>query len=1011
MQNHPHQRYWLTLVITASLLVPGLFPPIALAQNDGRKPIVISFGQPNIWSLEQAHYLLARMHMTNLELQAKSLSRDDLNPNATHGTRIQIIKQLLEIGAQYDQGIGFQNKRIVQQAEFDDTRRRELITNRDRMRAESLQLSRSINRLKSERATIEDGTPQATQLDAQIKQKTDDKADLDAEIADHNTQIEALGTGPSGELAAPTPTSSPFDKQRLPDSMLSKLTEDQLKELANPGNDPRLNATTMLDNSVQLQYEIIAKQLTLLRDEVGPGERLVFLELPQSIYSTPGSGDEKMAQSWWHVNGYTHTDPLLRLLLELYEVEWKWKKIQEVPAFQRVADALDGQSCERINEEDIRGKVRDAEYKDFGVMYFEFKCERAVARERILNNLFRQVSVDFDRVEQGGARETSKVIDGIRKAIEMKVKGTLRKDPNQEKILQTSVTSKDGREDAVKLRKDLLNILSNPDPSSKITDGEPGKPRYSLNNGDGIEFVPLDERHPMVTGADAQRHTGDIQRHTVRAVDIIPRQSSLNVNDIQNTVKATGILAAFKFLFGFAGQVNFQRQKEQFEQFIHQELYASGFGKGNNDFGWTFGALPGTKRVAPGVRTTYAALIVPDDAESLVLSARGCYFPRKNYQPVDFEDTGHRDWLNRDKFSKYNCSDQETYILPIPGGGNTSNFWVTNVNYQPVKKGDYVTVSVRGNNFSSQMGVLVNGVALQPTVGLAHPHLMPRAAPSASPDPTSGPLVTLSDCADGKSVCGRYERIDPRQIVFSFKMPNNSDIGIPTITLVAPGKSIDLNAISNIWVNGQMLAKKGETLNERERKVRFMFGERPPDTSITDLLIVNADAGAANAEALLMGSGFDEQKDLVYLNGVLLEGAAKTFKSPNLYRLTFPMTADETVKIAFAQDKTVITQSFLNPAALRITASNSTYEAPAGVKPGVLTVRLNGTGFTPPPRLKLDVDSSPESRLIYLSPTEVIATIQAPKLPVVIRLTDSTTHRAVSRVIDKLPSQEVAAQK
>ncbi len=48
-------------------------PPVAISQDKKRKPIVVSFGQPNIWSLEQAHYLLARMHMTNLELQATAL--------------------------------------------------------------------------------------------------------------------------------------------------------------------------------------------------------------------------------------------------------------------------------------------------------------------------------------------------------------------------------------------------------------------------------------------------------------------------------------------------------------------------------------------------------------------------------------------------------------------------------------------------------------------------------------------------------------------------------------------------------------------------------------------------------------------------------------------------------------------------------------------------------------------------------------------------------------------------
>src|SRR5215211_3583795 len=94
---------WLSLLISASLLLTGLLPVSVSAQDRRRKPVVVSFGQPNIWSLEQAHYLLARMHMTNLELQAKALTDADLDPNATNGTRIQILKQLLEINGQFDQ--------------------------------------------------------------------------------------------------------------------------------------------------------------------------------------------------------------------------------------------------------------------------------------------------------------------------------------------------------------------------------------------------------------------------------------------------------------------------------------------------------------------------------------------------------------------------------------------------------------------------------------------------------------------------------------------------------------------------------------------------------------------------------------------------------------------------------------------------------------------------------------------------------------------------------------------
>src|ERR1044072_9304439 len=124
----PIRNYWLTILLMISLFVCGLLPYSTTAAGERkRKPVVVSFGQPNIWSLEQAHYLLARMHMTNLDLQAKALTDDDLDPNRITGTRIQIIKQLLEIGAQFDQGIGFQNQRIVENARFNDERRRNLI--------------------------------------------------------------------------------------------------------------------------------------------------------------------------------------------------------------------------------------------------------------------------------------------------------------------------------------------------------------------------------------------------------------------------------------------------------------------------------------------------------------------------------------------------------------------------------------------------------------------------------------------------------------------------------------------------------------------------------------------------------------------------------------------------------------------------------------------------------------------------------------------------------------------
>src|SRR5882724_6656792 len=72
-------------------------------QGQGRgKPVIITFGQPNIWSLEQAHYLLARMHERSLDLASRTPSDADLDPNATNGSRLSTLKTLLEAGVSFD---------------------------------------------------------------------------------------------------------------------------------------------------------------------------------------------------------------------------------------------------------------------------------------------------------------------------------------------------------------------------------------------------------------------------------------------------------------------------------------------------------------------------------------------------------------------------------------------------------------------------------------------------------------------------------------------------------------------------------------------------------------------------------------------------------------------------------------------------------------------------------------------------------------------------------------------
>jgi len=57
-----------TLILNSLIGFTGeLFPVRAQ-----KRVIVVNADQPNLWTLEQAHYLLAQMHRRNLDLKRKS---------------------------------------------------------------------------------------------------------------------------------------------------------------------------------------------------------------------------------------------------------------------------------------------------------------------------------------------------------------------------------------------------------------------------------------------------------------------------------------------------------------------------------------------------------------------------------------------------------------------------------------------------------------------------------------------------------------------------------------------------------------------------------------------------------------------------------------------------------------------------------------------------------------------------------------------------------------------------
>lgn len=919
----------LSQLLAVVLIISGL-PVTAPAQD---RSVIISFGQPNIWSLEQAHYLLARMRSQNFKLRGKELVDTDLDPNDVTGTRLESIKTMLGVGVGFNQAAGFQNNLATRELNFNQQRRHQLLGLRDLRRAELRAVNDQLAALKVERERLNadtDATDAVKKVkDTEIEQKTLQQTQLNSEVTSLTGEIDGI-TSPATTLATPTPPTA--DSTPLANSVADKLLakDDFLEDIS---AIPDLNASTKLDNQLNFQYELIAKQLTQLRDEVGPGERLVFLELPQSFYTVPDKANRKLAQVWWRVEGY-------------YEEDEKSKETRG----NYVPD-----ECREDDQGDNKLKPNPAAWRK------RLGCNPYSALDR----------------------------------------------PRDKKDLLTNAG---------------WNALS---AGNRMT------------------------REDMV-----------------RVVDLIPRQSALNINEIQDKQKNFNLAGLFTWLSGIGISVDFQRERRLYEQFIQQDIYASAFGKGQSEFGWTFGPRPGTERIAPGLQTTHAILIVPEKAEAIKLRARGCFFPRKGFAPERFPEGGE----SRNMRCTKDDETQSTFNLVIPST-TENNFWVTGLEYRQVRPGERATVYVHGDYFSPQIGVLVNGVALRRSVGLGQVEMaLPRSADGFEPAPT-----------------GDFEFVNSKLLILSFIPPLRGDStpfkGTPRIELVTPGRARIINDL-RLVVNGSyrcpekydpVMANcpkaKDSAGNDivPDTPVRYKKLSEPPDLprehsiwvrlddqpamfsdsspapvlSVDALKVFPPAPGARTFRAHLSGSKF-ASGDEVRINGAPVERicvdrsnqvvacdnprstgisphwcrardtlvACPQMIAPGLLEIEFPATNDPALDVTVIHrdaknpDKSAFSaKSFPNPLALRVDRS-AILEYKAEQKPRpLLKVQLEGFGFHS--RLRVGAAGA---RVVARSdsPTTMVLDllIHRPRRFLVLNLYDPQTNVPPIPVVINIPASE-----
>lgn len=1032
-----------------------MLPVEAAAQQN--RIIVVNAEQPNLWTLEQAHYLLAQMHRRNLDLRAKRL--EDLDPNEIAGLRFDVMRMLVEFGATFNQADLASNRLLSENRTFNSERRQQLIDERDGLRRQVRRLNAEIEALEVEKAGTED-EDDVKRIDARIAAKTSRRDSLNTEIEGLNTELGTLAA-PSGTPTATTGGAT-FNPEKLPDSVFDEaFGKAAAKQIEKFNDSPKLNASLRLDNFIQMQYEIISKQLSLLRDELGPGERLVFLELPQTVNAAHHESKRKWAQSWWKIAGYTR-----RFRTNRAPTPRPPQPAEELPNQEpiKVTEDLDSifhgrpipvavatppPCVQWTPNTPIRStkaiSVADGPLPPLAPLPapppaplptpnpYPLEVSRlsgSVRRVTVtLHGLRHTNPDDLDIMLVGPEGQNvllmsdaggSNGADGLTITFDDAAANPL---PDAT-TLATHPAYRPGNYEAAadKFLKPApapfggssLSIFNGTNPNGTwrlfIAD-DSGPVDGSIGGGWSLsittdcrkeaplevsyeeEFVNLDNvpQGGAIWGDYLSRAGARtrLEDRRVRTVELIPRQSSLNVNDMNLKVKAGAFNFVLSTLFGFGSSLNVQRQREQFSQFVQQELYSAAFGKGAREFGWTFTPMPGMERLMSGVRTTYAVVVVPEEATSIVLESNGCYFPRSYFPPNNFEHTKSDEWNIGNRTSR-NCGGNsadgirtKAFVIPIPKSradeaGN--DFWVKGISFQPVAKGRRIVVLLTGENFSPQIGILVNGVALPHSIGLAQPHVR---------DDSEAGRQTREEFKDAE-VKGEIERIDPNKIVFHFKMAPDFQ-GTPTITLIAPGRAIDINWLENIYINGR---PQGTALNDFKPT---MFGHGPgPDPFRIDRLRVFRSVDGKSLTALVSGAGFHDASKSPNVAQFFVNGSSwqsSTIESATLVRINFDVPKDENIKVTLVSRKgeTADSDSVPNPAFLSVSNVEVTYEAVDEGQSATLLVRIKGTGFKD--GLKASVNGT-ALEVAVKSATEAVFTMPDQKAAAIVTIEDDTGQKA-----------------
>ncbi|MBX9603991.1 MAG: hypothetical protein K2X35_23495 [Bryobacteraceae bacterium] len=667
--------------IARSLSLLALIPAVVSSQGSFRGRVRVTFGEPNLWSLEQAQHLLEQRFADNSHLKPTEPSADQLNPNAIHGTRFDALKQALSARVGLDQQIQFQNQLAMPRIQEDALRRNARLAELTTAQQQELEIKRKLATAEARKAPLEkelallqtrfdaaseENRPalmeRIVRLSERLAKLSEEIGVLTAEKSAAESQV-ALLKKVLEDAVDPT-TLSTVSPPGMPSAATTGLLENALSSKFNPAA-PKQSFTNTIDNYLTAQNEAVMKNVTLLRNDPPFQRRVVFAELPHSFH-VAGLAKNEIARVIWTLKGFTRK---VRRAQEQSDYEYDLERRRET--------VLCGEAAEREVGRPIL-------------------CQPAPGGER-------------GRRLPGGSYFRNYEI----------------RPPS------------------------LTDFLF-----------------YTLPET-YFQFV----REPRQPGSTMQ--TRRITRETVapgtvRTLDLVPAQSSLNVNQENYVSREISLAGLLKWMVpGLGAQIDYHRQRQAYEEFLQSALFASAFGKGEAKFGWTFAPNPGTTSISPGVKTTYAVFEVPESAITLHLSASFCTYPSGNRRESEI--------------CQQSNAQTEHFVLPIPAR-QQYGFYVTEISYHPVEPGQRQVVRLLGEHFSRLTGVLVAGVPLKRSINITAAEVKTERR--------------LELRADSRAIEGEYEILNSREMVLAFRMPPTF-VGTPSIIISSPARSRDLLTLEN----------------------------------------------------------------------------------------------------------------------------------------------------------------------------------------------------------------------